>query len=482
MKRKLMFFLLWLLVGVTGFLVGTRLSSPGDTKGVAPSKPLVNAASTQASKITVSMGENDLESVFQVDITVVDKALQMLKEEYIDDINSRKLLSGALEGLRKRVASHKLKTDMIKPLPQGTNEKEQLNTLKKTYSQLLALYGGKVKEADLAYGALIGMMDALGDPYSVALEPKEYSLLNEQMSGGNYGGAGVYIELSKKSGNQLTVVEPIEGSPAEKAGLKPGDIIKKINGLSTKGIDLEVAAQRIRGEVGSTLVLTIERKGGALKDYRMKRDFIHVSSVTSEMKPGNIGYVRIRFFGNETDGEFAKALEQVRTQGGKGLILDLRNNGGGYISAAIDVCSKILQSGTLVVSVVNHRTGRSEVHKAYGYEQITMPMVVLVNDLSASAAEITAGAIKDTNTGILVGVRTFGKGSVQSIHELRDGGALKYTIAKYLTPKGTDINKKGIIPDVQVEMNPDKVGGTGDLQLQKALTIIKAKLKETCRS
>jgi len=209
----------------------------------------------------------------------------------------------------------------------------------------------------------------------------------------------------------------------------------------------------------------------------MKRDLIHVSSVTSNLKPGNIGYIRIRFFGDETDGEFAQALEKVKSLGAKSVVIDLRNNGGGYISAAIDVCSKLLQGGTLIVSVVNKRTGRHEVHKASGSEQINMPMAVLVNDLSASAAEITAGALKDTKTGVLVGEKTFGKGSVQTIHELRDGGALKYTIAKYLTPLGIDINKKGIAPDLPVKMEPAKVESKEDVQLQEALSYLKKRMQ-----
>ncbi len=477
MRKHIFFFLLWILVGVLGFALGMKWSVLSDREQKPGKDRLHDTASTQTGKIVVSQDSGGWETILQMDVTMIEKTIQMLREEYVEDIQVEKLLNSALKGVKSHLESRKLKSDFVKPLPLKAGDAAVLTAFKKTFSEVMARYGGKIKEQDLTYAALKGLMDGLEDPYSVALEPREYRMLNEQMSGGNYGGIGVYVELSRKNNNTLTVLEPIEGSPAQKAGLKPGDLVLKIDNISTKGMDLEVAAQKIRGEVGSSMTMTIQRKNNPVKTYTMKRDLIHVSSVTSNLKPGNIGYIRIRFFGDETDGEFAQALEKVKSLGAKSVVIDLRNNGGGYISAAIDVCSKLLQGGTLIVSVVNKRTGRHEVHKASGSEQINMPMAVLVNDLSASAAEITAGALKDTKTGVLVGEKTFGKGSVQTIHELRDGGALKYTIAKYLTPLGIDINKKGITPDLPVKMEPAKVESKEDVQLQEALSYLKKRMQ-----
>lgn len=483
MKRNLFFFSMWILVGLLGFVIGMKWSifSENDREG----KPEISSTKVTitrdalASRTSKSIADADWQSTIQMDITMVEKTLQLLKEEYVYDVNATKAINGALKGMKSLLAGKKLKTDLIKLTQADDRSDSAMIHLKKTYSTILAHYGGKLNESHLAYSALKGVMDSLGDPYSVVLEPKEYKLLNEQMNGGNYGGIGVYIELSRKKGNVLTVIEPIEGSPAQKAGIKAGDVVLKINGESTKGMDLEVAAQKIRGEVGSSMTMTIKRGDNQPKTFKMLRDLIHVSSVTHAMKPGDIAYIRVRFFGSDTDVEFARSLEKAQALGAKALIIDLRNNGGGYISAAIDICSKLLQSGTLVVSVVNHRTGRNEIHKASGSDQTKLPIAVLVNDMSASAAEITAGALKDTGTGILIGEKTFGKGSVQTIHELRDGGALKYTIARYLTPKGNDINKKGIEPDIVVEMDPSKVESSQDTQLQKAQSYLKKKLQET---
>jgi carboxyl-terminal processing protease len=488
-RRNIIFFVVvWLAFGVLGFMLGMHWSIKGEPQEKVQQKiqrkmprttlNKLSEGKPQATEITITSDTAQWDAASQMDISMVEKTLQMLKEEYLEETDREKLVKGAIVGMKKGLEEKKLKTEPIKGLAKNAQPPYDVSSLRKIYSTILAHYGGKISESDLTYAALKGLMDALDDPYSVALEPKEYKLLNEQMSGGNYGGIGVYIELSKKNKNMLTIVEPIEGGPAEKAGIKPGDLVVKLDGVSTKGLDLEVAAQKIRGDVGSPIWVTVMRKDTPEKTYKLLREIIHVSSVTHNIKPGNIGYIRVRFFGNETDTEFSQALEKVLSLGAKGLIIDLRNNGGGYISAAIDVCSKLLENGTLIVSVVNPRTGRKEVHKAIGSEQLRLPLVVLVNDLSASASEITAGALKDTNTGILLGEKTFGKGSVQTIHELRDGGALKYTIAKYLTPKGSDINKKGIAPDIEVKMEPAKVDSSEDVQLKEALKYLKKKLDD----
>lgn len=417
----------------------------------------------------------DINTVFGVDIFIIDKTIQMLEEEYIEDINYKALINGAVSGLKKRLVDEKLSYNFVTPAKQNLTKKEMLAHLHKLYNSAVAVNGKKISESALAYGALSGMLEALNDSYSVVLEPKEYKLLNEFMSGGNYGGIGIYLEVHKKN-SMLTVVDTIMGSPAARAGLKSGDVVVKLNGNSVKGMDLELASKKIRGKKGTSVTLLVDRASEGLKEYSIIRDVIHENSVISSMKPGRIGYIKVGLFGDNTGNEFKEQLDKLNSEGAKGLILDLRNNTGGYISAAIDVCSHLMESGSLIVSVVNPRVARNEVYRAYGSKQSQLPIIVLVNENSASASEISAGALKDSGTAKVLGMKTYGKGVVQSIRELRDGGAIKFTIAKYLTPKGFDINKKGILPDIALNMEPQYVNTAQDIQRDKALELLKAQI------
>ncbi len=488
MKRYHYFIILFLiLIGVSGgFYAGSHYSA-GINQELEPVKQQDTAVSQGkentslfpplSSSVEVASKSNlNINTVFGVDILIIDKTIQMLREEYLDEISYVKLINGAVSGIKKRLAQKNLDSSFVIPLKKMP-EKEMIVELHKLYNKAMALYGNKISESDLAYGALIGMMESLHDPYSVALEPKEYKLLNEFMSGGNYGGIGIYLEVHKQT-KMLTVVDTIIGGPAARAGLKSGDVVVKIDGASVKGMDLEVASQKVRGKKGTRITLLIDRASEGLREYSMIRDIIHENSVISSMKPGRIAYVKVGFFGENTGQEFGEELEKMYAEGAKGLIIDLRNNTGGYISGAIDVCSHLLESGSLVVSVVNPRTGRNEVYRAYGSKQSQIPIAVLVNENSASSSEIAAGALKDTGSAAVIGTKTYGKGVVQSIRELRDGGALKFTIAKYLTPRGIDINKKGITPDYIVEMPPQNVNTKTDVQRDRAIAVLKDKLNK----
>lgn len=492
--------LFFLLAGVFGgFYFGVHISAEANARKTAsaqsqaqaekaaqPAKAAESFPSPGASEedrdisSAVQVASSDpvnINAVFGVDISIVDKSLQMLKEECLDEVNQRQLINGAVSGLKKRLKERKLSTDFIAPIPASCPEGELLKELHKIYAGAVSLHGEKISEVDLSYGALIGMMEALNDPYSVALEPREYKLLNEYMTGGNYGGIGIYLKVDPKT-HYLTVVQPIAKGPADRAGLKPGDSVIKINGEPTAGMDMEVASQKIRGMKDTKVTLLVAREGEKNREYTMKREIIHEDSVTYSMKPGKIAYIKIELFGEDTGREFSQAYEQLTAEGARALVIDLRNNTGGYISSAIDVCSKILESGSLIVSVVNPRTGRHEVYRAYGGEQTRLPIAVLVNENSASSSEIVAGALKDTDSAFLVGTKTFGKGMVQSIREFRDGGALKYTIAKYMTPRGDDINKKGIVPNVVVNMDVVKINTEGDVQRDKALSLLRQRLNK----
>lgn len=406
---------------------------------------------------------------------ILKATLYTLKEEYVEKPNFNNLLKSAGQGIKYYLKEQKISFPALDKYPVGPSADKNLEVLNGYITQILSQYKGKVNEQKLIYYALKGLMYGLKDPYSVALEPKEFKHLKESMSGGNFGGVGIYIELDRNHKNQLMVVEPIDDTPAAKAGLKMGDWILKINGVPTKGIDLDLAAQRIRGPEGSNVTLEIQAKGkGPVKNVTMVRSKIHVKSATGKMLPNGIGYIRLRFFGEDTGDEVERALTSLEGKGLNGLIIDVRNNGGGYINAAQETCSRFLPRGQTVVSVVGRKRD-TETSKSSGSGHRNVPMVVLINGFSASASEITAGALQDTGVATLIGTKSFGKGTVQTLHELPDGGSLKFTIAHYLTPNGRNINKKGIKPDIEVKMDPAKVGQPDDAQLKAAEKYLKGK-------
>lgn len=404
------------------------------------------------------------------------EAYYHILRDFIHPIPSETLVRGAIKGMDTALTHRKIAHTM--PAGQWSDDaNENLETFHQAFEQVETQVSSKVSSDDLMTDALNGMFEVTGDPYTVYLTPREYRSLTESMNGGNFGGIGIYIALEKTT-KQLIVLEPIEDTPAANAGVKAGDEIMKIDGKPTKGIDLDMAQKLIRGPIGSTVTLTIRQpKQTLLKDYEIKRALIHVKSVSSEMKNGDIAYLRVRTFGETTGDELEAAMNDLQQQGAKAYILDLRQNGGGYIDTARSVCSKFLPRGALIVSV-RERSGHSDREFADGSEHPDYPLVVLVNKYSASASEITAGALQDYKRGELVGTRTFGKGSVQTIIRLENGGAAKVTIAHYLTPKERDIDKKGIMPDLLVNMEGHDFGQKDDVQLQKALGILKTKIAE----
>jgi carboxyl-terminal processing protease len=306
--------------------------------------------------------------------------------------------------------------------------------------------------------------------------PDDYEKLQEQMQNTEFGGIGIYIELDRDDGDRLTVFEPIEGTPAYEAGLMPGDKVMKIDGESTDGISLEQAQSKIRGPYGSDVVLTVKRKGeDGLQSYTVTRGKIHVVSVSSKMLDDRVGYVRLRLFGQTTADEMKDAIVKLKGMGAESLVLDLRNNGGGYVDADVDVVSQFLNKDNgLVVYTIDRKNRRRE-YRADETGTVNIPTVVMVNEFSTSASEITAGALRDHGLAKLIGVKSFGKGSVQQLYPFSDGSALKLTIAKFYTPSGYVINKQGLEPDVEVEMEPRYVGrGEKDTQLKGAVDLLKS--------
>ncbi len=362
---------------------------------------------------------------------------------------------------------------------------QQLQSVKpvETYAKAQEMFKDKVDPNLLGYVVMNGLLDGLKDNYSVIMTPNEWARMEEQLNSKEFGGIGIYIELDRERGNQLTVFEPIEGTPAYKAGLMSGDYVLKIDGKSTKGVTLDMAQTMIRGIEGSDVVLTIERDG-QVKDYTVTRGKIHTVSVSSRMFPGQIGYVRLRAFGSSTGAELEAAVAKLKGKGAKGLILDLRNNGGGYIDASVDVVGEFAQRNTLVVYTIDRGNRRREYRSDKNGNGMGLPTVVMINEFSASASEITAGALLDHKLATVVGDHSFGKGSVQQLYNLdmmsgRDKSPkLKLTVARFYTPNGNVIDRKGIEPQVVVDMEPRYVGKVDkDIQLKKAVEMLGGKIK-----
>jgi carboxyl-terminal processing protease len=329
----------------------------------------------------------------------------------------------------------------------------------------------KLNTQDLVYGAIDGMVKAVGDPYTVFFKPKESEEFNQQVSG-SFSGIGIEIGLRN---NALTVIAPIKDTPAARAGLLAGDKILKINDKSTEGIKVDEAVSLIRGPKGTTVRLTYTReKMETPKEITIKRDVIKVPGVDWKMLNDNTAYINISSFNGNLDSEFKKTADEVAASKADRIILDLRNNPGGLLDSAINIAGYFLDPNKVVtIEKFGDGTEENQFQTAPNGKLKNYPLVVLINKGSASASEILAGALKDNRGIILVGETSFGKGSVQEVAELPQKASLKITIAKWLTPKGKSIDENGIKPDVEVKMTEDDVKANKDPQLDKALELIK---------
>lgn len=424
-------------------------------------------------EVMTGISDEDLsESLLTIDTTV-----HLLKKNFFRNLVDRDLLNAAIVGINLALSKHGKKELEIKPLKAEANTAELYHTFGTEYLRVVAAAAPKVAERVLTYAALDGIVAASGDVFTVAMRPTEYAALKEGLGDDDYGGVGMYLEADRHNNKQLTVIEPIENSPAADAGIRTGDCIMEIDGKPTANVDIEANTAAIRGKIGTTVKLTIKRKNLPEFTASLMRKSIHISSTKLKMLPNDVAYIRLRFFGATTAEEFAKDLEKATESGAKGLIVDVRNNGGGYVLAATRIVSNFLPKGSTVTSLVNPRTNRHEVEYVNTRYYSKIPMVLLVNRFSASASEITAGALQDYRRASLVGEKTYGKGSVQTIYELPDKGALKFTIAHYLTPSGKDIHLKGIKPDVECQAEPsNKLGGEDDVQLKVAVKELKRQL------
>ena len=335
-------------------------------------------------------------------------------------------------------------------------------------------------ETDLVEGIYDGYVSAIGDPYTDYYDPEEFAVLMEDIHG-SYEGIGVVISFGE-NGEDVEVVSPFDGSPGAEAGLLPKDKIVAVDGVETTGMSLEEVVTLIKGEKGTEVVLTIYRpQTRETIEVPIIRDTIDIQTVYSEMLENHIGYIEISGFQSVTHEQFLTALKELDSQEMNGLIIDLRNNPGGLVNIVSAIADELLPEGLIVYTEYSDGT-RDEIFSddTHKFEK---PLVVLVNENSASASEILAGAIKDHKVGKIIGTTTFGKGLVQQTYPLDDGSAIKVTVAKYFTPSGNYIHDVGIIPDIQIELpeeyqNQFYIDREHDTQLEKAIEVLQQEISE----
>ncbi len=331
----------------------------------------------------------------------------------------------------------------------------------KVFAEVLSLvqknYVEETKTKDLVYGAIKGMLTTL-DPHTSFMPPDVYKEMQVDTKG-EFGGLGIQIGIKD---NQLTVIAPIEGTPADKAGIKAGDKVIKIDNTSTKDMSLIDAVGKLRGQKGTKVTITIVREGVAEPfDVVIAREIIKIQSIKHRTIEGNIGYIRVTQFQEQTGEDLKKALKKLEADKVQSIILDLRNNPGGLLSMAVEVSEQFLETGKLVVFIKDRRGEKDEFISRSTVPVKNYPMVVLVNEGSASASEIVAGALQDWGKAIVVGTQTFGKGSVQTVIPLSDGSGLRLTTARYYTPKGKSIQSTGIAPDIVIKPPVSKTAKDG---------------------
>ena len=423
------------------------------------------------------------------------RSVQPAQWRWPENASPRTSLSGA-PGDSNRLAQRESATKGTRAYKPDLRPYETLDEVRRAIKENFVKT--QVDDTEITYGAVRGMLRSLGDRFTRFMTPEDYNefLVSNK---GEFVGIGARIDVKDDyAGSPLTkpfgasrpyIVEPIAGGPASKQGLKRGDVILSIDGKSTADMSEDATVSYIRGERGTPVKLKIERKLNAPKnpketkydifDIELKRDLIEMHPVTLEWLPGDVAWLKLDEFNEKTDAEFGAAIKQIKSghngSSTKGIVFDMRSNPGGLLTAAVDVGSRFVQSGPIVYTRERGGAERSYSAESEKFANLKVPVVVLVDKFSASASEIVTGAMKDKNVATVVGEPTFGKASVQVLVDLKNGGALVITTAKYLTPAKHDITDKGIAPDVVVAASAeDEKSGRG-VQLQKALEVLKGK-------
>jgi carboxyl-terminal processing protease len=415
---------------------------------------LAHARANQASGSIAERGGNSFDlGTFLGDPThadqhLLDEAFVKVQESYYKPPASQQMLDGEQHALIVFLKHRGVAAPQLPRLQADGDRSHDEQQLDKELQLAEALYGKRATGFELTQIALHGMLDALGDPYTTYLSAGEINHLEESLRGGDFGGIGVYIVQDPRTKN--VIVDPIEGTPADKVGIKPGDEIVSVDGTLTRTLPLDTIERLIRGRVGTVVVLVV-RPHASTREHTVSvmRGHILVPSVHAKMEDG-FEYIRLADFGQTSYDEVRHAMLDGKSRHARGYILDLRDNGGGLLDAAVQISSLFIPEGTIVSTI--DRGGVRDVKEATHESIGVAPLVLLVNKYTASASEITAGAVQDYKVGTLIGTRTFGKGVVQSIYSLGpESGALKITTARYVTPLGRDIHHKGIKPDIVLD-------------------------------
>jgi carboxyl-terminal processing protease len=418
-----------------------------------------------------------------------------LTAEFYKKVDRQAALDGARASMVDYLKKHHVANATLPALHASDDDVTNVEALNREVATAVSEYAAKLEPVEsispssqITYAAISGVLGSVKDRYTVFLSPKEYAALNEGLDGTSFGGVGISYDVDEKT-HLLHIQNVVLDGPSDKAGLQADDVITAVDGKPIAQIfdgvtTLEAQQKRVsgvlRGDAGTRVRLTIERSGKDLGPVTITRETIHQPSVSSKMLPGSIGYVDLAVFGQTTAQELSTALKRLDSQGAKAYVLDLRYNGGGYLNAAVDVASKFISTGPIVS--VQSRAGTDTEYDAENTAIAPRPLAVLVNGYTASASEITAGAIQDSGVGTLVGEKTFGKGVVQTIFPMRDGSAVKITTARYFTPKGRDINAVGIEPEIKSVLAKDQKIRRGDIgqdpQLVAAVNFINTRIAQ----
>jgi carboxyl-terminal processing protease len=408
-----------------------------------------------------------------------------LTQDFYQKVDTQNVLNGEHSGIVALLKTAGIKDPKLTEPHASGDDVNNVRELQREVGEAVTQYGNKVSTTKIAYAAISGVVGSVKDRYTVFLDPKSFAELNEGLDGTSFGGVGLTYSIDDATKN-IRVENVIIDGPSDKGGLRPDDEISAINDKAVKdiiaGAPLDVQQSRIqkllRGDPGTKVKLSIIRADAPIDPVTITRDTIKPPSVFAKLLPGDIGYAQLSVFGQDTGSELNAALNRLQAQGAKAYVLDLRYNGGGYLNSAIDVSSKFIPTGPIVT--VKSRAGQSTEYDAENIAVAPRPLAVLVNAYTASASEITAGAIEDSGVGTLIGTKTFGKGVVQTIFPLRDGSAVKITTARYFTPNGHDINTIGIQPQIEADIPKGTKIRPGypddDPQLSKAITFLQGKI------
>lgn len=404
----------------------------------------------------------------------VGESFSLLTSTYYDTVDPQVLLSAASGALVEAAGKH----GVTIPSPALRVAGDRDSTLAQLDAAIVdAARAAHAAPSDFAYAVINAMAKATTDRYTQFFTPAQFKAFDEALDPKRIGGIGVMIEPDASSGCvRVTYVLP--GTPAERAGVHVGDVLTEVDGTPTKGLAVEAVSGRLRGKSGTMVAVTVQRTDVPTAVFTITREDVQPPTVVFKMLPDGIGYVWVMEFGRATPSEFDTAIARLNQLGAKALILDLRNDGGGYVNSALDISSRFIANKALVT--VEERGKHATTIDADANPSISLPVTVLVNQFTASASEITAGALQDDGIGSLVGARTFGKGVMQTLTPLPDGAAIKITTAHYLTPSQRDINLRGIDPDVRVDENRDAHFGevAKDAQLRAAISLLQKKIAQ----